>query len=458
VPDCPARRELLDHRDYLTQVLVEGGGAVLDDAPEKFRKDRELIMMAVQNGYTNSVWIVQQLLLDGTRAPGDDMDYLMGLVAASNSVNEFYNKLPPYLQKLPEVANAVIRNTVTGTLSTNTMTTIARCVPALSNDEILAAIRQGCIAFLQVDKMQILLKEKEFVCMLCRVDGNCLQFATMDICRDNKCLLAALQGETPISIRLLLQIYAGRPPQQNWNITEAVAEALIRLAVKESHSTKMQINDMISNLIYTRKKVFLACCETNWPNFRHNHTEFWFANRKDEDLALKVLKIVKDGRYAFNFLAYSTNLSYNLSFMKRAAVIAPKIIQSCRGLRHFCDSFEVQVAAVGSSREALLDMRHSGKDFERFVKLSEDLHKKLHKIDGFVLHFLGGICIASPPPKKCSRKQGQKTSPGVCHLPMLNLGGDNLIKRSIAEFADIPIGPTYKLMREASANLAFWGY
>ena len=239
VPDCPARRELLQNREYLEQILQDGCGDCLADAPEELQKDRQLMMLAVQNGYAFSARMVSHL--GGVATPGDGKDFLLQLIAASNNVSSFYKNLPSYLQEDFEVAKATIHNKVTETMSNAAMNIMVRHDVALTSEDIVAAVRKGCLEFLNAsDKMKSLMGEKDFVLMLCRVDGNCLEFASDELNRDVECLVAAIKGEKPLTIETLLQTNYARP----WNEVD-FAEAVIRLAETASYNEKRQIGSRI---------------------------------------------------------------------------------------------------------------------------------------------------------------------------------------------------------------------
>lgn len=97
-------------------------------------------------------------------------------------------------------------------------------------------------------------------------------------------------------------------------------------------------------------------------------------------------------------------------------------------------------------------------DFAAFVR------ETLALTDGVVLHFFGAISINPDPSSggsnRAKRRRTGRTTDNRCRLRMLDLGGEGgmWIKRTIAGYADIPVGPHLKLLRSALENLKFWGY
>ena len=74
------------------------------------------------------------------------------------------------------------------------------------------------------------------------------------------------------------------------------------------------------------------------------------------------------------------------------------------------------------------------------------IHEECTVLEGFFLHFLGGIDMATPE------------TPPPLRSPLVKLDrcGDD-VKRLIAEFAGVPLGEKIQLLCKAKANLACWG-
>lgn len=148
-------------------------------------------------------------------------------------------------------------------------------------------------------------------------------------------------------------------------------------------------------------------------------------------------------------------LKYNRAFLESAIMVDPGVLHHS-GLSR---DFELNLLAVGSSRAALMQMQHSGSHMIKLVAFAGELRDVMQLSEAFVFEFLEAISIQLPPAKKRGcKKRGQLSK--TCHLHLLDLGGEtvNFLKRSIAEFAGAPMGPKYKLMRNASEHLALWGY
>lgn len=92
-------------------------------------------------------------------------------------------------------------------------------------------------------------------------------------------------------------------------------------------------------------------------------------------------------------------------------------------------------------------------------------------IDVFVMEFLRGFMLnrlssaaSDEPPKKRARRGRSKVTTtatkNICHLPMLDCGEETgtFLKRLIAEFAGVPLGPHCKLLRNADKNMELFGY
>lgn len=204
-------------------------------------------------------------------------------------------------------------------------------------------------------------------------------------------------------------------------------------------------------------KIYLACRETAW-DFTPTLRDFWIrSNDVDQELALAILKTLsvdeRHSRWVLRGFIHSHRANREAAFRERVVSAIPSFAQHYRPW----DNFELFLKAIGSSREALMEFDHSNKYAKRLMKVSSQLHQKMEVTDTFVLDFLGAISVQPPPPKKRGRKQGKKKQTAICLLPMLNLGGEtgNDLKRSIAEYAGILVGPKYKLMRDASANLEY---
>lgn len=344
------------------------------------------------------------------------------------------------------------------------MTEINRQAEILTKRDILTAVRKGCLDFLGTDLMDDAMTDKSVVLDLCRVNGESLKFAgSASLKCDMECLQAALQSPKPIPVHQLLRCV----PQGHtvWENAEFL-EAVIGWAQGKDSTTQSSIDKRIPQAMYSQRKVYLAMIKTGWPQRRLPWRSYENHFRDDQELALAKLKYNKENedkhwycrpRYRYEFLGHSWSLLRRVrSFLEQAVLVDPGVLHYTR----FKTDFDLHLLAIAPSRESLMRFEHFGSSMKKLSGFGQQLRSKMQVTEAYVLHFLGPMSIQPPPPKKRGRKKRGQQPSTICHLPSLALGGEggSYIKRLIAEYADIPVGPKYKLMRDASEHMAYFGY
>ena len=106
-------------------------------------------------------------------------------------------------------------------------------------------------------------------------------------------------------------------------------------------------------------------------------------------------------------------------------------------------NFDVALSAFGRFRDLAYCCTRN--DFEFMVGFAKSIRNELGEFDDFVKYILGSIDLSGG---------------ANCPFNLLDQGWDTSLvyKRLIAEYLGVPHGSKLKLLRQASANLAKWGY
>jgi hypothetical protein len=469
VPDCPARRRILSSGNDLMMVLTRGGGQLLGEAPKEFKQEPAFILAAVENGFHS-----QSLGRFYTR----DKAFFFQLIEASNNITEFYLALSESLQKKKDIINAVMKN---GTVNDGLVLALVHRNAFVCKDKplLLSAVRMGCPSFLRKPEVAHLVDDKTFVLDVLMIDGNAIDYASDRLQGDPDCVKAALASEDSIT----LDTICDKLPKSIWEQEELV-EVIIR---KFSHSEEVsQIRSRISMDLMRNRNIFLACMEQGWSGNTVPYS-IRTAFENDEEIILASLRQSESSMAAacmYNNMG--PLLQSNREFMEKAIRIDPRILAyASPSLRY---DYDLMLLAIGSSRNALQCVSHrsNGESLAHLVEFATNIRERLAVADSFILNFLRGISsgpqplleVEEPPLKRArkSKKSRATKTPAAaapassqvhpaageqqCHLFMLDCGFETgmALKRLIAEFSDVPMGEEYRMLRDASENLTFWGY
>jgi hypothetical protein len=215
--------------------------------------------------------------------------------------------------------------------------------------------------------------------------------------------------------------------------------------------------------VTSSKSFFLAWAKKGWSIRYHYGRSLPFGN--DHSVILEAIKTDANAptctRVGQLFSALPSSLRDNKVFMLSAVEANPEVIRFAS--ENLLDDFDFLLRAISVSRATLAHFCHRGKDFDLLADFAAEAKETLAHTDGVVLQFFGAMSIDPCPTgskKRAKRRRTGRTSDNCCHLRLLDLGGEGgmFIKRTIAEFAGISVGPYLKLLRSALENLEYWGY
>jgi enoyl reductase-like protein len=274
--------------------------------------------------------------------------------------------------------------------------------------------------------------------------------------------MAALTSDEPIPVDMIWNKLSRS--SSVWQ-DERVVETVIRIVgVEEAISVRLRT----SADIMRSRKIFLACMEAGWSTSNiQNSIRTAFEN--DEEIVLASLRHSAHVGMCHNMGAM---LRSDRDFMERAIRVDARVLAFASSELRY--DYDLMLMSIGSNRNALQPFSHrsNGDDMWKLVEFAERVRDRLAIAETYIMEFLRGIAIplaseSPPPPRKRARKtktamkvETTSTAKKVCHLPMLECGFETgmATKRLIGAFADVPVGDEYRLLRDASENLAFFGY
>ena len=449
VPKCPARDEMLEENNLI--VLIENGGhCFLQELGEEYMVKRKYLLAAVKNGliipHDISLKLYEQ-----------NRSLFKSVLHHTNQPFEQYAAFPESIRDNSNVGTDI--------LTTNTSFDEKSWAFRFSKDIPKDVMRNHIEPLMNMarDPYAYPLGEdfwddKSIVISLCKINGENFASVSTRLRADVDVAKAAFK-DGRVSRNTILKC-----PQTLFEANHSIATLAIGACWERSPSwyTRSELFRHFGQATSSRP-FLLAWLKKGWQTRYLYGRNIPFFN--DSAMALEAIKDVEDGeRSAADILRdFSPQLRGDKSFILKALEANPTVIK-CASEDILYD-FEFLLRGISTSRAALAPFTHRGNDFDLIADFSTSVRETLSLTDGVVLHFFGAMSIdpsssLSGSKRANKRRRTGRTTDNRCHLRMLDLGGEGgmWIKRNIAQFADIPVGPRLKMLRDALENLKFWGY
>jgi len=337
--------------------------------------------------------------------------------------------MPPAMQEDVELATLAVRNVRSSAdymLAKEVMS--VRPDVVLDKEAIIAMSRQLSLAdWLDIfftSPLQIA-NDKEIMMEACRNYGDVLELVESELLEDRDIIEAAL-ARTPHALAhvpdfvqhmypdLIAKAIRDTPRENIWQVYDWIDESCWAVFREIALAWLLQGGDFLEDEFPEEfdddPEVFLLIAEHNW-------VEFWSA---------------------------SDSLLGNKEFMMQ--VVEKNGVLLREGVDGLDKDFDLALNAFAGTRDLVSEYDHSGsgEDFRFLVDFARKVRKRLESHESFT-SFLCGMKINPETHCKLSLlEQGRETSMGFCTL--------------IAEYVGIPIEKELRLLRQASVNLARWGF
>jgi hypothetical protein len=446
VPKCPARDEMLEENNLI--VLIENGGhCFLQELGEEYMVKRKYLLAAVKNGliipHDISLKLYEQ-----------NRSLFKSVLHHTNQPFEQYAAFPESIRDNSNVGTDI--------LTTNTSFDEKSWAFRFCKDIPKDVMRNYIEPLMKMARDQCasgggdFWDEKSIVISLCKIKGENFALVSTRLCEDVDVAKAAFSNENgSIYVQTIKKC-----PQSLFRANHDIAALAVK-ACEDTWSSYRVQSDILRHMgsqVISCKSFFLAWLRRGWPP--RNYTGHTCSFRKDRDIALEAVKNAESGRDVRDLFTsfLPSRLSIDKEFMMKAVKANPLAFKEA-GANLFED-FDYMLLGISKSKASLLSFYHHQENiFHRFSSFAATVREGISLADGFVSDFLGAMSIDSPGRKRPNkrRRAGQK-SDNRCHLGMLGGDGSESIKRTIAEYCDIPIGSDLIMLRDAIENLEFWGY
>jgi hypothetical protein len=423
VPEGSELRNTMLNRKNLTKILANGGGTMLPFASPREQMNDELILLAVENGLSDISNLAMMY--------NENLSLLKRILNLSSNL---YVSLPCNLKAKRDLGLEALSSE---SLDETTANEIVTCIPALleESEPMLFVAKKGYLAILARCPFEIQ-DNKTVITAACSVKSAFWRIASARLRMDPDVVRAALTSSN-LDSDCIFEL-----PRELFVRNAAMAELAIN--VYDGHDYK-RLNNHLHPMVLEKRSVFLAWIRKGWKiQFQPTLSDVEQYEHDDEVL----LALIGLDRFLFQ-KACKCKRS-NRAFVKKAIEVDSRVIVFCQeDLRH---DFDMMLLAIGSSRKTPQAFNHrEGNDLLELIDFAQKTRERLDVAETFILHFLRGIAVETTP-RRAPKKR--------CHLPRLDCGYETStnFKCEIAEFAGVPMGPQLKLLRSASANLAFWGY
>ena len=424
VPKGPTRKEL-KQRKYQRTIVVNGGGAALRYKYSSKLYDEDFLLAAIENGLTdiqnlNDIFLKNRpLLLKMLRLSG-----------------QLYRALPDELKVIHEFAFASLESE---SLDEKCAISIFKRIPELFSNEkaMLIVAKKGFFEVLSRAPEEML-DIKSIMMAGCRADGALLEICSKRLLQDPDVISAALASEIARDCAFLV-------PTEVFKQNPMIAEQAIK-----SYDGKdwRRLFDHLPLASFHNRRVLLAWLEQDWGN-SFQFPFYRIVHDGDFEHDREVILAILAHNFRLNMLGACECLHQDREFVQKAIQVDGRVINHIdSSLRR---DFDMLLLAVGMSRKCLQAFDHeSGPTIDDLVDFAKKVRERLKVADIFILEFLRGIDIVTPHVAPAKR----------CRLPNLDRGYETGagFKRLIAQYAGVPLGKELSLLRDASANLKFWGY
>jgi hypothetical protein len=415
-------------RENLKTFLTDGngGGDILQFASPRDQMDENLVLLAVKNGLSD--------IPDLAMMYRGDFTLLKKVLKLSSKL---YWNLPSEFQAKRELGLEALSSEF---LDERTADLIVSCIPALlkETEPMMCVASRGYYAVLSRCSEEIR-DNKAVMVAACSVNGLSLGIASARLRPDPDVVRAALTSGN------LDWDYIFKLPREFFLRHAGIVELAINVCDGDDRERRLCTH--LNFAAVQNRTIFLARIRKGWLSRRYYHLlSSDFTRFKPEDEVLLAL-VASDWRFLRT--AHLSKRSSRAFMQKAIEVDGRVLVFADEHLRH---DFDMMLLAIGSDRKTLQAFSHrEGLHLHELTAFAEKVRERLDVADTFILNFLRGITVDTTP-RRAPRKR--------CHLPRLDCGYETgaHFKREIAEFAGVPIGPQLKLLRNASANLEFWGY
>jgi hypothetical protein len=423
-------------REVVFQELDKG--FPFGDLPDELQNDLEIATEGLENG-----WVKYSNLPLPIR-------HLKTIICHEANQNEdVYSSLPENLQKDEAVALGLIESGNEYAFkildrfpsflhSKHAMLKFLEIRPGDCWCGRVAAALEKCPVWLRDDE--------EIVRTACINEMESLEFASDRLKSDRSFLLSvwsenedsSLIGETPAEFQLAN--------------TDLVCKA-IEINAGDCISTERLRDDLLAPCVWDRKEVVLKWLQNDARNHGRSKKASYTILSKVSSLALLNDKEVirsavqvspSELRYALIGLRSDSDFILELAkdFGGHVLPYAPRTVQR---------DFRVMTTAIATYPGAIAECFDytCREDFELLCALAKSIRTRLEQHSIFVGTFLAAISCHRPPAAPAIR----------CRLSILDRGTETstALKKSIAEFADIPIAHDLSVLRAANSSLKKFG-
>lgn len=446
-PESPVRDNMLKGSN-LKMILRNGGCMALNEKDDNYWCDPEYFLAAVEGG----MWFSNAEFL--SELYKNDRPLFMDVLRLSDFPFDQYEAIPIEIQRDPSIGLAILRTNQ----SIGKFKLAHHLSTDISDDKALCKHMKTLMKFAAQGHAipgGELWTDKAIVVSLCKFNGDYLQHAYTPLVSDPDVLRAAFSG--PVSsgtiYRVPLTVF-----EQHHDIVAMAVKFCRDSNPNHWRSPQWKMYRRLGAGIVTQPQVMLEWARRGWYITWGAPHSVVYCN---EAVALEALKHCGEASWKIELLRRrlpNKKLQGDKAFMLSAIEANPIALKlaRCSLLR----DYDFMLRVVSSGRESLMHIRHQGKEFDALAACAAHVRSKLAVTGGFVIQFLGAIAIDPPETNRSKRRRTCRGPEKRCHLRMLDFGSETAesIKRTIAEFADVPIGPELKILHSALDTLQFWGY
>ena len=441
-PDSPARNELLQESNLIV-ILQNGGHVILNELGDEYMLQSKYLMPAVANGLVLTADFASKLY-------EKDRPLFMDVLRHTGQPFEQYAAFSDDMRNDSTIGTAILttnENFAEDSWAFRFSKDIPEHVALNHIDRLMQIAKEEHVPY-GVDAD--LWNEKDIAISLCKIRGAHFSRVSAALKADVDVAKAAFSG------RGLYRVIFQTPQdlfRQNHDLAAMALEASDVEGI--GWSGPGDIYRHFGQQVCSSRAVVMAWLRKGLPT-RHFHGLGQF--RDDTSVALEVL-LNYQGEDVPKLLNYfSSSILGDKAFMMSVVQAHPKLLHDAS--KELLSDFDFMLQGVSMSKEVLVRFSHENGDFDLLADFAMEVRARLEVTDSFVLHFFGAISIDPSTSKHSKRRRTGRKTDDRCHLRMLDLGEETAssIKRKIAEYAGIPVGPQLKLLRAAVENLQYWGY
>jgi len=420
----PTEQALTKSKPYMLDLLSRAGKCkssnrevIWEICDPALKNDRDIVVAAIVSNCLPSSKVSEECKVDGSFWE----DLLRGRPSE-------WRSLPPHLRSDLELASLVVG--IEPLDSSLAVEVIQHCPKLLDDRQVAVKIAQQLNyrrAFDVIFKAAPRLKmDREFVLIACQ-----------------KCLYSfELVDRTFMEDREILQAVLQYSPMQLSCVPGYIQRMCPDLVAKAIRKTNFYIDDImeaVDEALWTNREVALAWASQGGGYLDDFPREF----ENDRELFLLIAAQRSNG----DRWCASEELRNDKEYMLKAVEINGGLLQ-CVG-DDLKEDFDLALVAFAGTEDLVdtFDKTEAGdwNSFPFLAKFAKKVRNRLETHKAFAEHFLFGVAA---------------NSSSSCQLSLLNRDPETstALKQLIAEFLDVPIGKELRLLRQASVNLARWGF